>query len=528
VASCRATARECWRSDHRSGLGRAEPLFRLRRVHIDTQSERVVFIHEDAVRTGELGFKPLDRVNVVGGEPGEPSSAQVTGILNFCRNGLVAPDEVGLSEVAFADLGLPEDALVRTEFAPPPASLERVRSKLHGRDLSYRDFEAILGDVVRHRYSKVELAMFILACALKTISDQELVAFTRAMINVGQRLRFGPGPIADKHCIGGVPGNRTSMIVVPILTSLGMTVPKTSSRAITSPSGTADTMATLAEVALTPEHLRSVVEEVGGCIAWGGALDLAPADDILITVERPMEIDTEPQMVASILAKKVTAGATHALIDIPVGNTAKVRSESAALVLSELFEMVSEQVGLTIETMITRVNGPVGFGIGPRLEALDVLSVLRGAADAPWDLRERSIQIAARILEMTGHVPKGRGTADAVRALDSGEAAQTFDRIRRAQGERSLPPAASQRCEIRAEVSGRVREIDCWRIARVAKRAGAPAHAAAGVRLLRRVDDEVRAGDPLYEIHAQSRSQLASAEQYARSHRAIYQIGSPD
>lgn len=487
-----------------------------------------MFIHEDAVRLGELGFKPLDRVNVVGGEPGDVSSAQVTGILNFCRNGLVAPDEVGLSEVAFRDLGLPENALVRTEFAPPPASLERVRAKLHGRVLDYRDFEAILGDVVRHRYSKVELAMFILACALKTISEQELVDFTRAMINVGQRLQFGPGPIADKHCIGGVPGNRTSMIIVPILASLGMTVPKTSSRAITSPSGTADTMATLAEVALTPEHLRSVVEEVGGCIAWGGALDLAPADDILITVERPMEIDTEPQMVASILAKKVTAGATHALIDIPVGDTAKVRSEKDAAVLSDLFTMVSQKVGLTVEAMITRVTGPVGRGIGPRLEALDVLAVLRGAPDAPADLRERSILIAARIAEMTGHVPPGRGATDAARALDSGAAAQTFERIRRAQGERNLPPAAAQCCEIRAEISGRIREIDCWRIARVAKRAGAPAHAAAGVRLLQLVGEDVRAGDPLYEIHAQSRSQLASAEEYARGHRAIYQIGSSE
>ncbi len=498
-------------------------MFRIRRVHIDTQSERVVFIHEDAVQLGELGFQPLDRVNVIGGPIGDPSSAQITGILNFCRNGLVAPDQVGLSEVAFFDLGLPEDALVTPVFSPAPGSLEHVRAKLHGRELTYRNFESILGDVVRHRYSKVELAMFILACALNTINERELVDFTRAMINVGQRLRFGPGLIADKHCIGGVPGNRTSMIVVPILASLGMTVPKTSSRAITSPAGTADTMGTLAEVALRPEHMRSVVDEVGGCIAWGGALGLAPADDILITVERPMEIDTEPQMVASILAKKVTAGATHALIDIPIGDTAKVRSQEAARTLSDLFGRVSQKVGLTVETMITHVNGPVGVGIGPRLEALDVLAVLRGQRGAPVDLRERSIMIAARILEMTSHVPSGRGEAEAVRALDSGAAADTFERIRRAQGERSLPAAAQCR-EIKAVVSGRIREIDCWRIARVAKRAGAPAHAAAGVRLLETVGNNVLAGDPLYEIHAQSTSQLASAEEYAHGHHMIYQI----
>ena len=141
---------------------------------------------------------------------------------------------------------------------------------------------------------------------------------TRAMIGSGTALDFGPGPIADKHCIGGVPGNRTTMVVVPILAALGLVVPKTSSRAITSPAGTADTMATLAEVSLAPERLHQVVRAAGACIAWGGALGLAPADDILITVERPMELDTEAQMVASILAKKKTVGATHVLIDIPV------------------------------------------------------------------------------------------------------------------------------------------------------------------------------------------------------------------
>lgn len=503
-------------------------MFRLKRVHVDTQSERVVFIHEDAVRRGELGLQPLDRVNVVAGELREVATAQVTGILNFCRDGLVGPDEVGLSEVAFRDLGHPEGAAVSVHFSPSPTSVELVRGKLHGRSLGYRDFESILGDVVRHRYSKVELAMFVLACALKTISDRELVDFTRAMINVGQRLRFGPGPIADKHCIGGVPGNRTSMIVVPVLVACGLTVPKTSSRAITSPAGTADTMATLAEVALTPDHLRSVVEGVGGCIAWGGALDLAPADDILITVERPMEIDTEPQMVASILAKKVTAGATHALIDIPVGDTAKVRSEQAAAGLCRLFECVAAEVGLTLETWISHVTGPVGFGIGPRLEALDVLAVLRREADAPADLRERSLEIAARILEMTAHVERGRGRGVAQQALDSGDAERTFERIRRAQGERQLPAPAAHRREIRAESAGAIRQVDCWRIARVAKRAGAPANPAAGVRLLHRVGDEVVAGEPLYEIHAESPSQLESAERYARSYRTIHRIGDPE
>ena len=206
---------------------------------------------------------------------------------------------------------------------------------------------------------------FVLACALRTLDLNELVDYTRALIAAGTQLQFGPGPVADKHCIGGIPGNRTTLIVVPILAALGVCIPKTSSRAITSPAGTADTMGVLAEVALPPAHIRRVVQEARACIAWGGALELAPADDILITVERPMEINTEAQMVASILAKKKTVGATHVLIDIPVGRTAKVRSSEAAERLATLFRAVAEQIGLRLEVVITEAHGPIGSGIGP-------------------------------------------------------------------------------------------------------------------------------------------------------------------
>jgi len=171
-------------------------VFRLKRVRIDTLSERIVYLHEDTVRTGHLGFQPLDRIHVVAVRQGEALTPRVTGVINFCRDGLVGMDEVGLSEVAFADFGMPENSPVRAEIAPSPGSVDRVRSKLHGRRLRYRDFEEILDDVVRHRYSKVELAMFVLACALNNLELEELVDFTQAMINVGERLRF-EGPLGS-------------------------------------------------------------------------------------------------------------------------------------------------------------------------------------------------------------------------------------------------------------------------------------------------------------------------------------------
>jgi len=500
-------------------------MFRIRHLCIDTLGEHVIFIHETAVRTGNLGFRPLDRVRVVGTDPQNGEPREVTGVLNFCRDLLVSPDEIGLSDDAFHDMRLPEGADVRATIAPAPRSVDLVRRRLQGQRLDREGFEAILRDVVQRRYSKVELSMFVLACALQTLDLGEIVALTEAMIATGSRLDFGPGPIADKHCIGGIPGNRTTMVVVPILAALGLKVPKTSSRAITSPAGTADTMGVLAEVALEPARLHQVVEEVGACIAWGGALDLAPADDILITVERPMEIDTEVQMVASILSKKKTAGATHTLLDIPVGPTAKVRTVDAAERLGELFRTVAKAIELHLDVVVTEAHGPVGWGIGPRLEALDVLAVLHREPGAPIDLREKSLYLAARLLEMVGAVSVGGGYHAAQQALDSGVAVRTFERIVAAQGARALPAEAPYRHTIKAVGDGRIRAFDCWELARIAKLAGAPANVAAGVRLLHTIGDVVGKGEPLFEIHAQSAAQLEFGRAHAESHPDTVQFG---
>jgi len=196
------------------------------------------------------------------------------------------------------------------------------------------------------------------------------------MIDAGSRLSWPHDIVVDKHCVGGLPGNRTTPIVVAIAAACGLIIPKTSSRAITSPAGTADTMETLTEVSLSLDDMRRVVDREGGCIVWGGSMNLSPADDILIRVERPLDFDSEGQMVASVLSKKLSAGSTHLVIDIPVGPTAKVRSTVMADSLALRLTQVGEALGLTLRVRQTDGTQPIGRGIGPSLEALDVLAVL--------------------------------------------------------------------------------------------------------------------------------------------------------
>lgn len=414
---------------------------------------------------------------------------------------LVGPGEVGLPEPTFRRLGAQAGDPVEVAPARPPRTLEAVKAKIAGETLSVDDYAAIARDLAGHRWSDMEIAAFLVACAA-FMTPEEVQGLTAGMIAAGRRLEWSRPMVVDKHCIGGIPGNRTTLLVTPIVAAHGLLMPKTSSRAITSPAGTADTMEVLARVDLSEADMRRVVERTGGCIAWGGRVNLSPADDVLISVERPLSIDTPEQMVASILSKKVAAGVGRLLIDLPVGPSAKVRDSHGALRLRKLFEYVAGQLGLVIEVIFTDGAEPIGRGVGPVLEARDVMAVLDGRPDAPADLREKAIRLAGRVLEADPELPGGAGEARARELLDSGAARDRMAAIIEAQGPSPLSARLSdQAWEVRAAEGGVVAAIDCLRIANVARLAGAPNDPGAGVDLLKRRGDRVRAGEPLYRIH---------------------------
>ncbi len=428
---------------------------------------------------------------------------------------LVAAGEVGLPEPMFHRLGVTAGTLVEVAPARPPRTLDLVRAKVAGETLSAADYLDIARDLADHRWSDMEVAAFLIACA-SFMTPEETLSLTRAMIAVGHRLTWNRDPVVDKHCIGGIPGNRTSLLVVPIVAAHGLWIPKTSSRAITSPAGTADTMEVLARVDLDEAEMRHVVQTCGGCVVWGGRVNLSPADDVLISVERPLSIDTPEQMVASILSKKVAAGSTHLVLDVPVGATAKIRDPRSALRLRKLFEYVAGHLGLAIEVIITDGTQPIGRGIGPVLEARDVMDVLANRPRAPGDLREKSIRLAGRVLEADPALAGGRGEARARELLDNGAAARAMDAIITAQGPSPIREGVGDLVhEVCARVSGTLSAIDCLQIASIARLAGAPTNPGAGLDLLHKVGDRVGAGEPLYRIHGSEPSDFHFAVEAA-------------
>jgi thymidine phosphorylase len=484
---------------------------RLRRLGIDTYQEPVVYMHRDCHVCHSEGFEAQSRVEVA------LNGRTIVATLNVVNGDFLSSSEAGLSEAAWRLLQAQEGDWAGFHHPAPLESLGHVRGKVYGRRLAQGACDAIIADIAAGRYSDLHLAAFVTACAGDQLDLQETISLTRAMVSVGERMHWGPGLVMDKHCVGGLPGNRTTMIIVPIVAACGLRMPKTSSRAITSPAGTADTMETLAPVKLEVEDIRRVVERTGGCVVWGGGVRLSPADDVLIRVERPLDIDSQGQLVASVLSKKVAAGSTHVLIDMPVGLTAKVRSPEAAAQLGRQLELVGNALGLQVRVMQTEGLAPVGRGIGPALEARDVLSVLRREPGAPADLEQRALALTAEILEFGGAAPGGGGLALASSVLADGRAWAKFQEICEAQGGMREPSVAAHRQLLAAPRSGTVIAIDNRRLARIAKLAGAPKAPAAGIDLHVRLGDVVEHGQPLFTLHSATPGELAYALEYATS-----------
>jgi thymidine phosphorylase len=423
----------------------------------------------------------------------------------------VAPGEVGVSAEAFDRLGLAEGSKVVLRRTPSPDSRKLLRRKIDGGRLTVDEYETLFRDIVEDRYPESEVAAFLLK-TIQTLDDEEVVSVARARTRFMPRIDWGAPIVVDKHSLGGIPGSRITLIVVPIVAAHGLLMPKTSSRAITSASGTADVMEAACRVDLDAEDVRRVVGKTGACIAWNGRLNHSALDDVVNAITRPLGLDSNRWSVASILSKKWTAGSTHVVVDMPWGPRTKLRTLAEAQELGRLFEHVGTGLGLTVRALVTDGSSAIGRGIGPALELRDVELVLDNDPRAPGDLREKALRFAAEILSFDPAV--GNRTAGMARAeelLASGRARERFAAIVDAQG--AIPPIRPARLThvVRAPWTATIEDVDGWQVAGIARRAGAPSDKSAGIDLAVRRGDRVAANEVLYTIHATAAAELEAA-----------------
>ncbi|WP_299018065.1 thymidine phosphorylase family protein [uncultured Photobacterium sp.] len=487
---------------------------------IDTHQEPVVYMRNDCHICRAEGFMANSRVAI------ELRGRLLIATLNVVEQYVLPRHHIGFSQVAAKRLGIVYGDKVQVKHAPVLLSVSALRKKIYGNELNEAEIQSIIGDINTHRYSDIEIASFLSACAGHRLSSSEIIFLTRSMVDCGKRLEWpGHEQVFDKHCIGGLPGNRTTPLVVAIVSAAGLIIPKTSSRSITSPAGTADTMETLTNIELSLDEIQTVVAHTGACLVWGGAVNLSPVDEVLIRVERALDLDGEGQLIASVLSKKIAAGSTHVLIDIPVGETAKVRTQVDAKRISALFVEVGAALGLAVRCIISDGSRPVGSGIGPVEEIRDVLAVLQNHKDAPQDLRQRALFLAAQLLDFA----HGKGVDEALilatSVLDSGRAWQQFQHIIDRQGGRKELLQAKHQDIQHSLQSGTLYDLDNRRLSRLAKLAGAPGEACAGLRLHVNVGDKVKQGDPLFTLFTASLGERDYALSYYRDNFDMFEIG---
>ncbi|MDB5989160.1 MAG: phosphonate metabolism protein/1,5-bisphosphokinase (PRPP-forming) PhnN [Herbaspirillum sp.] len=493
-------------------LEKAAQQMRLRSIPIHTGREMVGYLPLGSEMLSADDYMGDARIEVLGG--GGVAAVSVK-MHKLNAPALLATDEIGLSAESFRALGLPEGASVSIRRTPSPASRQALISKVNGGELDEAQYGLLLRDIIEGRYAESEIAAFLVT-ATKHMSDAEVLALAKVRTGFSTPMHWDEPIVVDKHSMGGIPGSRITLIVVPIVAAFGLAMPKTSSRAITSAAGTADAMEAVAKVDLDVAEVQRCVAQARACIAWNGRLNHSVIDDVMNAITRPLGINSNRWSVASILSKKLTAGSTHVIVDLPFGAQAKLKTYEEARALADLFETTGAGMGLQVKAFATDGSRPIGRGIGPALEVRDVEWVLDGHPEAPADLREKALFFASRILAWDpsiGDEVKGREVAE--RLLKSGAARAAFEKIIDAQGRhpRVLPGRLTH--VVKAAQPGIVAEIDGFVIAGIARRAGAPQDKGAGIDLLCGVGQSIEAGQPLFVIHSDNANDLESAAMLA-------------
>lgn len=397
-------------------------------------------------------------------------------------------------------------------------AIKSIQKKLLGKRLNYKEIYTLMDEIGHEKLSDVLTTYFVASSFKEGFSPQELYFLTKAMVETGTKLEF-KGIVADKHSTGGVAGTRTTMIVVPIIAACGFKIPKLSSRAITSPAGTADVMEVLASVNFTVGKVKHIVDKVGGCIVWNGSMGIAPADDVIIRVEEPLSFESFDKIIVSIMAKKVAVGTTHLVLDIPVGTTMKIRHFSDGEKVAQKFKQLGVKFGIKIVTDVNETLEPSGCGVGPALEARDVLYVLEQKKDRPLALESKALRLAGRLLNICFKEKNIglNGEDEAKRILQSGQALIKFRQIITAQNgdgdiSSSTLKLAPHLKVIVADRGGKIKDISNYNLNTIAKVLGAPADKLAGIYLLKKLDEEVDKNEPIMRFYSSDRYRLNEAE----------------
>lgn len=476
------------------------------KVDLEAGDYVVVLNKNDAER---LGLRSQSRVKVSKG------NKKVTAIIETSKS-LVEEGSIGLLQKVYEKLNAEAGDTLEIVQTGRPESIEHIKEKLEGKELSTHAVNEIIEDIVDQKLSDIELSAYVSGVYSQGMSNREMRDLIEAMYKTGDVIEFDKHPIFDHHSIGGVPGNKITLLIVPIVAAADLIIPKTSSRAISSAGGTADIFEVLCNVTLTTEDIKNIAEDIGGTIAWGGAVNLAPSDDMIIRAEYPLRIDPYPQVMASVLSKKKAAGAEYLVMDIPVGPNTKVESMELGRKYARDFVALGEEIGIKVSCALSYGGQPVGNAVGPAVEAKEALEALEGK-EVPSSLIEKSTSLAGMVLEQGGFRD---GKKKAKELLDNGKALEKMKEIIKAQGgdpniESKDVEIGEYKKEVFSNREGYIDSINNHDIIEIVRTAGAPHNKGAGLILHKKKGDKVELDEPLYTIYAEHNKKLKEAVKLA-------------
>ncbi|MEW6063411.1 MAG: AMP phosphorylase [Nanoarchaeota archaeon] len=479
----------------------------------------IAIINKEDAR--KLDVHALDRIKL------KKNNKEIIVAVDIAKTRTIKPGYISLFDEVLQVFSAKKNELVQVIVEQKPLSLYYIKKKLDGETLDKHEIDEIIKDIVNNKLTEIEITSFVSACYINGLTLYESAYLTEAIVANGKQLDLDAYPVVDKHSVGGIAGNRTTPLIVSIVAAAGFTIPKTSTRSITSVSGTADTVEVFAPVTHTKKEIEQIVKKTNACMVWGGALELASADDKLIKVERPLNLDPEGIMLASILAKKAAVKATHVLIDIPIGKGSKFRDIKKAKRVERKFKQLGKLLGMNIKVILTNGFQPIGNGIGPALEARDVLTLLQSKGkQGPQDLKKKALMMSGILLQMVG---VKNSYKKAVEILESGAAYKKFKEIVKAQGgnpniSASKIKAGKFKHEVSSKSSGIVKYIDNNSITKIAKMAGAPENKGSGIYLNVHLKDKVKKNDVLFTIYSENKKKLEYAVSLLKNINEIVKI----
>jgi len=471
-----------------------------RKLDVRTENAMIALINE--LDAGEYGIGIGDKVSLE--IPGRKSPIYVN---LDTTDSLVEEGEIGFYENVWEKYGIKFGEIVKIVLVPPSEAVKNIRKKLLGGKLNYEEIFSIIKDISNDKIGKVLTTYYAAAGYSPGFGEEEMFYMTKAMASTGDVLKF-EGIVADKHSIGGVGGKGVTPIVVPIIGCLdGLKIPNTSTRAITSASATTDMLEVIMPMSFSKEELESFMIDNSAFMVWGGGLDLAPADDKIIQVQKPIGIESIDKFVASIVAKKLAQGVNHVVFDVPIGKGAKIETEEEYRKVEATFKRVCKRVDINVSIFRRDVSGIDGFAVGPSLECREFIRIYERDERRSTQLEEDALRITGSLIELCGKAEKGKGYQKAREILESGDAFDKLKQIIKLQGGNDDISSNTLEIggitqEIKAEKEGVIKRIINKKVFEVCRSLGNPRIKEAGMYFHKKPGDSVKVGDRLVTLYA--------------------------